>query len=76
MRFPRAIRLDNSDLQVFESVAEPGEWAVPGAFAFSDADPQDLTGKVRQLMLHVDELLSPVLEVLARPARKEKRRAT
>ncbi len=35
-----------------------------------------LTGRVRQLMLHVDDLLSPAVEVLAKPARKEKRRAT
>ncbi len=52
MRFPRAIRLDRSDLEVYEAAAEPGEWAVPGAFAFADADPADLTGKVRQAFAH------------------------
>ncbi len=52
MRFPRAIRLDGSDLNVFETAAEPGEWAVPGAFVFSSADPQDLAGKARQAFVH------------------------
>jgi len=48
MRFLRTIRLDNSDLQVFPRAAAPGEWAVPGSFAFAEADPQDLTGKDKQ----------------------------
>ena len=34
MKFPRTIRLDASDLHVFPLAAEPGEWAVPGSFAF------------------------------------------
>ena len=45
MRFLRTLRLDNSDLQVFPRAAARGEWAVPGSFAFADADPQALTGK-------------------------------
>ncbi len=45
MRFLRAIRLDESDAQVFERPATPGEWAVPGSFAFLDVDPSALTGK-------------------------------
>lgn len=48
MRFPRCIRLDSSDLQVFELSAEPGEWAVPGSFAFAAGDPADWSRK-RQL---------------------------
>ncbi len=48
MRLPRVIRLDQSDTRIFERAAEPGEWAVPGAFAFADADPATLTGKRRQ----------------------------
>lgn len=48
MRFPRTIRFDNSDKRVFERAAEPGEWAVSGAFAFADADPETLEGKARQ----------------------------
>ena len=45
MRFLRTLRLDNSDLQVFPKAAAPGEWAVPGSFAFADSDPRTLTGK-------------------------------
>jgi hypothetical protein len=43
----RTIRLDPSDTFVFERAAEPGEWAVSGAFIFSDYDPAELTGKAR-----------------------------
>lgn len=48
MRFPRTIRLDNSDLQVFDRAAAPDEWAVSGAFAFADLPDEDLIGKTRQ----------------------------
>ncbi len=48
LRFPRAIRLDQSDSHVFELAAEPGEWAIPGAFVFADAEPEALSGKARQ----------------------------
>ena len=44
----RTIRLDDSDLNVFDPAAEPGEWAISGAFAFSDFTADDLTGKNRQ----------------------------
>jgi hypothetical protein len=43
----RTIRLDPSDTFVFERAAEPGEWAVSGAFIFADADPAALDGKPR-----------------------------
>jgi hypothetical protein len=43
----RTIRLDASDTFVFERAAEPGEWAVSGAFVFADADPAALAGKAR-----------------------------
>jgi hypothetical protein len=43
----RTIRLDPSDTFVFERAAEPGEWAVAGAFVFWDDDPAALTGKRR-----------------------------
>jgi hypothetical protein len=43
----RTIRLDASDTFVFEKPAEPGEWAVSGAFAFAHCDPANLTGKAR-----------------------------
>jgi hypothetical protein len=43
----RTIRLDPSDTFVFERAADPGEWAVSGAFMFADADPDALAGKSR-----------------------------
>jgi Family of unknown function (DUF6505) len=43
----RTIRLDASDTFVFEKAAEPGEWAVPGAFVFWEGDPAALEGKMR-----------------------------
>src|ERR1700693_5045634 len=43
----RTVRLDPSDSFIFEKAAEPGEWAVSGAFAFAHCDPADLRGKAR-----------------------------
>jgi hypothetical protein len=43
----RTIRLDASDSFVFEKPAEPGEWAVSGAFVFAASNPSNLTGKAR-----------------------------
>lgn len=48
MRFLRTIRLDQSDSRVFEAAANPGEWAVPGSFAFLDVDRATLSGKQLQ----------------------------
>ena len=47
MKLLRTIRLDPSDTFVFELAAEPGEWAVSGAFAFWGGDPSTLEGKAR-----------------------------
>ncbi|HEY6995109.1 MAG TPA: DUF6505 family protein [Xanthobacteraceae bacterium] len=47
MKLLRTIRLDPSDTFVFERAAAPGEWAVSGAFMFSNADPDALAGKPR-----------------------------
>jgi hypothetical protein len=47
MKLLRTIRLDASDTFVYERAAEPGEWAVSGAFAFTHSDPADLQGKAR-----------------------------
>lgn len=47
-KLPRTIRLDSSDTFAFERAAEPGEWAVPGAFAFLDGPPDTLTGRRKQ----------------------------
>lgn len=46
-KFPRTIRLDPSDTFVFERAAEPGEWAVSGAFVFWNQDPALLSPKAR-----------------------------
>jgi hypothetical protein len=43
----RTIALDPSDTFVFDGAAEPGDWAVSGAFRFCDRDPATLTGKDR-----------------------------
>jgi hypothetical protein len=43
----RTIRLDTSDTFVFARAAEPGEWAVSGAFVFWNAEPGNLEGKAR-----------------------------
>ena len=47
LKFPRTIRLDPSDTFVFERAAEPGEWAVSGAFVFWNRDPATLEQKQR-----------------------------
>jgi hypothetical protein len=43
----RTIRLDPSDGFVFARAADPGEWAVPGAFMFWDQDLAAIEGKAR-----------------------------
>ena len=48
MRLARTIRFDASDTHVFDHPAEPDEWAVSGAFEFSDWTEDRLTGKARQ----------------------------
>ncbi len=47
MKFPRCIRLDTSDLNIYARAAEPGEWVVPGGFAYADCDPEGLDRKAR-----------------------------
>ncbi|MEO1541328.1 MAG: DUF6505 family protein [Pseudomonadota bacterium] len=46
--FPRTIRLDESDGNVFTRPAESGEWAISGGFEFSNWSDADLMGKARQ----------------------------
>lgn len=48
LKLPRTIRLDPSDTFVFARAAEPGEWAVSGAFRFFGVDVASLAGKERQ----------------------------
>lgn len=52
MNFARVIRLDESDLEVFREAAEPGEWAIPGTFAFSNWTEAELEGKAAQEFAH------------------------
>ena len=52
MRLLKTIRLDRSDEHIFSSAAQPGEWAVSGAFVFADDDPERLVGKERQAFVH------------------------
>ena len=47
MKLLRTIALDPSDTFVFDVPAEPGEWAISGAFRFCHRDPQQLGGKQR-----------------------------
>lgn len=48
MRLARTLRFDESDLRVFDAPAEPDEWAISGAFEFSNWTEDHLTGKARQ----------------------------
>ena len=44
----RAIRLDASDMYVYERAAAAGEWVVSGAFMFWDRDLRTLDGRAKQ----------------------------
>ena len=48
MKFPKTIRFDNSDLNIFEIPSEEGEWAISGAFEFSNDTKENLKGKRKQ----------------------------
>jgi hypothetical protein len=45
MKLLRTIALDPSDTFVFDVAAEPGDWAVSGAFRFCDRDLEKLSRK-------------------------------
>ena len=47
MKLLKTVRADPSDTFVFGHAAEPGEWAVSGAFAFAHLNPDALEGKAR-----------------------------
>jgi Family of unknown function (DUF6505) len=47
MKLLRTIALDPSDTFIFDPPAEPGDWAVSGAFRFWGGDPAALEGKAR-----------------------------
>ena len=48
MKFAKTIRFDKSDLNVFENASEEAEWAISGAFEFSNDLNENLTGKRKQ----------------------------
>ncbi|MEM8837007.1 MAG: DUF6505 family protein [Pseudomonadota bacterium] len=48
MKLFKTIHFDQSDANVYEAVAGSDEWAVSGAFAFSNASPDTLSGKAKQ----------------------------
>lgn len=52
MKLARIIRLDGSDVEIFDTAAEPGEWAIPGTFAFSNWTEDDLSGQNKQAFTH------------------------
>jgi Family of unknown function (DUF6505) len=43
----KTVRADPSDTFVFDKAADPGEWAVSGAWLFANLDPTMLSGKRR-----------------------------
>lgn len=47
MKLLKTIRADASDTFIFETAADPGEWAVSGAFMFANRDVAGLSGKPR-----------------------------
>ena len=47
MKLLKTIRADRSDTFIFDKAAEPGEWAVSGAFVFAHQDPSSFYGKTR-----------------------------
>ncbi len=68
LKLLRTIRLDPSDTFVFEQAAEPGEWAVSGAFLFAGIAIPDLPPKrraaFRQGFLGTDSLGFSTLAVV------------
>jgi hypothetical protein len=76
LRFPRTIRLDPSDTLVFERAAEPGEWAVSGAFVFWNRDLATLGQKQRVALrsgfLGIDSLGWSTLAIVTEAAEAER----
>ena len=79
LKLPRTIRLDPSDTFVFERAAEPGEWAVSGAFLFWDRDPEGLSQKQRVALrsgfLGIDSLGWSTLAVVTEATEAEREAA-
>lgn len=51
-KLPKVVRLDDSDLEVYEHPADAGELAVPGGFEFLNDSIESLTGKRLQAFLN------------------------
>jgi hypothetical protein len=51
LKLPRTIRLDPSDTFVFERAADPGEWAVSGAFVFGNCNDRTALGQKQRVAL-------------------------
>jgi hypothetical protein len=51
LKLPRTIRLDPSDTFVFERAADPGEWAVSGAFVFGACNDATSLGQKQRVAL-------------------------
>jgi hypothetical protein len=51
LKLPRTIRLDPSDTFVFERAADPGEWAVSGAFVFRGCNDSAALGQKQRVAL-------------------------
>ena len=80
MKLLKTVRADPSDTFVFESAAEPGEWAVSGAFAFAYLEPGSLAGKARAAFrsgfLGVQSLGRSTLAQVVEVSDQERREAT
>ena len=76
LKLPRTIRLDPSDTFVFERAAEPGEWAVSGAFVFYNCDTATLGQKqrvaLRSGLLGIDSLGWSTLAVVTEASQAER----
>jgi hypothetical protein len=76
LKFPRTIRLDPSDTFVFDRAAEPGEWAVSGAFVFWNRDLAALGPKQRVALrsgfLGIDSLGWSTLAVVTEATEAER----
>lgn len=76
LKLPRTIRLDPSDTFVFDRAAEPGEWAVSGAFVFWHRDLSALAQKSRVALrsgfLGVDSFGWSTLAIVTEATEEEK----
>jgi len=76
LKLPRTIRLDPSDTFVFERAAEPGEWAVSGAFVFWNQNPAPLAQKARVALrsgfLGIDSLGWSTLAIVTEASEAER----